>query len=133
MEEALTLARRGVELWNASDLESVYAMWHPDIVVRPDPYFPDSQVAVGQEAAQRFWESQRDAMGFGRLEILEEHDLGDRCLVRCRQHVEAPASGVEGFYDWSFVATARDGELVMYEFFIDREAGLAAVGLSSSS
>lgn len=128
--DAGELARRAVERWNAHDLEPVYADWEPEIVVRPDPYFPDSGVLHGKDAARRFWEDQRDALGYGHLEILETHDLGDRCLLRVRQHVEAPASGVRGAYDWSFVTTARAGKVVRIEFFIDRDHGLAAVGLT---
>ena len=130
MGEALTLTKRGFALWNAQDMDAIVEDWSNEIVVRPDPYFPDSDVRVGKEAARQFWQDQADAMGFGRIEVLEEHDLGIRCLIRIRQHVEARASGVEGSYDWSLLATVREGKLVMYEFFLDRERGRAAAGLS---
>jgi ketosteroid isomerase-like protein len=98
--------------------------------VRPDPYFPDAGVLFGREAARRFWEDQREFMGHGHLEIVEQHDLGDRCLIRVHQHVDAPASGVRSSYDWSFLTTVRAGRTVMIEFFLDRDRGLAAAGLS---
>ena len=128
--EALKLARRGVEFWNSDNLKAVYELWHPDVVIRPDPYFPDSAELQGKAAGQRFWESQRQSMGLGLLEILEEHDLGDRCLMRIRQHVHAPASGVKGAYDWSFLAWVKDGKVTRYEVYIDRDRGLEAAGLS---
>jgi hypothetical protein len=74
MGPAAELARHSVERWNAQDLDAVYATWDSEIVVRPDPYFPDSGELVGQAAAQRFWEDQREYMGTGVVEILEEHD-----------------------------------------------------------
>jgi ketosteroid isomerase-like protein len=94
-----------------------------------DPYFPESAQLVGKAAGQRFWESQRDSMGPGLLEILEEYDLGDRCLIRIRQHVRAPASGVQGSYDWSYITAVRDGKVARIEFYIDRDKGLEAAGL----
>ena len=127
--DALRLARLGVEFWHAGDLESVYEMWDPEVVIVPDPYFPESAKLIGKPAGQRFWESQRDSMGPGRLEILEEYDLGDRCLIRLRQHVHGPASGVQGTYDWSYITTVRDGKVVRVEFYIDRDQGLEAAGL----
>jgi ketosteroid isomerase-like protein len=129
--EALTVARRGIDLWHAGDLEAVYRTWDPEIVIVPDPYFPDSAELVGKAAGRRFWESQRESMGLGRLEILEEYDLGDRCLMRVRQHVYAPASGVQGSYDWSYLTTVREGKVVRIEFDIDRGHGLEGAGLSA--
>ena len=133
MGPAAELARHGVERWNARDLDAVYATWDPEIVVRPDRYFPDSGEIVGKAAAQRFWEDQREFMGVGVMEILEEHDLGDRCLMRIRQHVDAPASGVRSAYEWSYLTTARAGKLVAVAFFIDRNEGLAAAGLGDGA
>jgi hypothetical protein len=40
--DALLSARRTVELWNSRDLEAVYEHWDSEIVIRPDPYFPES-------------------------------------------------------------------------------------------
>jgi ketosteroid isomerase-like protein len=124
---ASELARLHDERWNASELEAVFATWDPDIVVRPDPYFPDSAELVG--VARRFWQDNARYSGTGRLEILEEHDLGDRSLIRIRQHVDAPASGIQSSYEWSFLTTAREGRVVRIEFFIHRDRGMAAAGL----
>jgi hypothetical protein len=50
--------------------------------------------------------------------------------MRIRQHVEAPASGVESFYDWSTLYTVEDGKVVLIEFLIDRVQALRAAGIS---
>jgi ketosteroid isomerase-like protein len=129
MQEAVELARSAVERWNAGDLDAVYADWDPEIVVRPDSSFPDAGELCGVPAARRFLEDQREFMGPGRLEILEAHDLAERCLLRIRQNVEAPASGVRSSYDWSILSTARAGKITRIEFFIDREQALAVAGV----
>jgi ketosteroid isomerase-like protein len=127
-ELAVTVARCNLERWNARDLDGIYRDLDPEIVLRPDPDFPDTGELVGKEAARRFWEDNRDFMGYGRLEILEAHDFGERCLVCVRQHIDAP-SGVRNSYDWSFLMTVRAGRVALIEFFLDRDRGISAAGL----
>ena len=128
---ATDLARLGVHWWNSGDFEAVYASWHPEITFRPDVNFPDAG-ELNQQQARRFVEDQLQFMGNGHLEIVEEHDLGERCLLRIRQHVEAPASGVRSSYEWSSLTTAREGKVVRVEFFIDRTEARRAAGVSGT-
>jgi hypothetical protein len=53
MADALTLTRQMIERWNAGDFEGVFATWDPDIVVRPDPEYPEG-TCFGAGSAQRF-------------------------------------------------------------------------------
>jgi ketosteroid isomerase-like protein len=117
-----------VERWNSGDFEAIWATFDPDIVIRPDPDWPEG-VCLGTEAAQRFWLSQREAMGLGRLSIEAEHDLGAACVVRINQPVHS-RSGFESAYSWSLVVTVRDGRAVMAEFFIDAERARRVLGLT---
>jgi ketosteroid isomerase-like protein len=126
--DALEVARRSVRFWNSGDLEAIYEDWDQDVIVVPDPYFPDSAELKGQEAGRRFWDSWTLSMGKGLVEILEEHDLDDRCMMRVRHHVRSP-SGVEGAYEWSLITSVRNGKVTRLEFYIDRERGLEAAGL----
>jgi hypothetical protein len=84
--DALQLNRAFVERWNDGDDAGVYDLWADDIVVRPDPEFPEG-VCFGREAAQHFYESYREGMGSGHIEIQEEHDLGSVCLSRINHSV----------------------------------------------
>jgi len=126
---ASDLARFGIDRWQSGDFEAVYASWHPDIRFRPDVNFPDAGELNNQQA-RRFVEDQQQFMGNGLLAVVEEHDLGERCLLRIRQQVDAPASGVRSSYEWSVLATAREGKLVRVEFFIDRTEALRAAGVA---
>jgi ketosteroid isomerase-like protein len=119
------LALHAVERWNVGDVEAVFADWDPEIVVRPDSNFPDTGELVGRHA-RKFVEDNREFMGAGRLEVLEQRDLGVRCLLRIRQQVFAP-SGVRSSYDWSVLMTGREGKVIAVEFFIDHDRALAAV------
>jgi len=40
---ALSLARQMAGCWNSGDLDRVFAMFDPDVVVRPDPGFPEAR------------------------------------------------------------------------------------------
>jgi ketosteroid isomerase-like protein len=73
----------------------------------------------------------RDALGPDPLAVEEEHDLGDRALWRLKQTVSSP-SGVQSAYSWSFLITARQGKVIMVEFFIDDAALLAELGIAAS-
>jgi ketosteroid isomerase-like protein len=126
--DAREIARKVVDAWNDGDLRPVYALFASDIVVRPDPDFPDSGVIHGATGARAFWDGNREALGGGRVEIVGEVENGDRCLVHCVQQVAAPASGVEGVYEWSFITSVRDGKVVLVEFFLDRGRAIEAFG-----
>jgi ketosteroid isomerase-like protein len=86
---------------------------------------------VRRESAAGFWHSVRDALGPDPLAVEEEHDLGDRALWRLKQTVSSP-SGVQSAYSWSFLITARQGKVIMVEFFIDDAALLAELGIAAS-
>jgi ketosteroid isomerase-like protein len=119
-----------VERWNTGELDRVFDLFDQDIVVRLDPEHPD-RVCFGTEAAKRFWESQREIMGPGHLEIEQLHEMGDRCLTRIYQPVLS-RSGVRTGYSWSQIITCRNGKVVLSEFFIDHALALEALGLEDS-
>jgi ketosteroid isomerase-like protein len=125
---ALELARAMAQAWNAEDPEAVYRLWDPDIVVRPDPEFPEG-VMHGERAGREFWQSTIDALGLAGVEILDELDLGRSALVRVRQGVRS-ASGIEGTWEWSMIVTAREGKAIMIEFFIDAAAARRIAGVA---
>jgi ketosteroid isomerase-like protein len=108
----------------------VFATWDEDIVIRTDPSWPE-RIWFGRESAAGFWHSVRDALGPDPLAVEEEHDLGDRALWRLKQTVSSP-SGVQSAYSWSFLITARQGKVIMVEFFIDDAALLAELGIAAS-
>jgi hypothetical protein len=102
------------------------AVWHPAIVVRPDPYFPESAILYGKQDARIFFDGLISAMGSGELEVALARESGDRCLLDVVQRIEAPGSGLTGTLDWSVIATVRDGLAVVIEFFLDRDRAHSA-------
>jgi ketosteroid isomerase-like protein len=126
---ALELTRRNIERWNAGDVEALVADCDPDVVVRPEPGLQVIEgIAHGQEAALRFFNAIRDNMGLGPMTVLSEDDFGTWCMMRTRQAIRSP-SGIESDWDWTVILTARQGRIVMIEFFVDDGVARQAVGL----
>ena len=125
---ALELGRRMVVGWNKGDLDSVFSTFDPYITVRPDPSWPE-RLYAGKAGAETFWLSTREALGAAEVSIEEERDFGDRACFRVHQPVQS-RSGVQGGYSWTFLITAREGHVILVEFFIDdapirKELGIA--------
>jgi ketosteroid isomerase-like protein len=129
---ALELIERLVERWNAGDPEDMVALCDPDVVVRPDPAMRVIEgIAHGVDATLAFIDAQREAMGLGQLTVLERHDFGPWAAARVRQQIHS-ASGVESEWEWTVIITARDGKIVMIEFFVDEAAARRAAGLPNA-
>ena len=124
---AREIAKEVVEAWNSGDLRPVYELFDPEIVIRPDPYLPDSAAVLAPIAGRAFWESNRASLGGGRVDIVAERPAGDRCLTECVQQVDGPASGVAGSFEWSFITTIANERIAAVEFFLDRDRGRRAL------
>jgi ketosteroid isomerase-like protein len=115
------VAKAVVETWNSGELEAMPALWHPEVIVRPDPYFPDSAVLYGEDEALAFFDGLNAVMGSGGLTIVHQDERGDRCLLDVVQRMEGPGSGLTGTLDWSVITLVLDGRAVSIEFFLDRD------------
>lgn len=128
MGEAVELWRRHNEAWNDGDLTRLAGLFDPDVVVRPDPGWPDSRVSHGLADAAAWFHQIYDGLGGGEVTTLEETDLADRALVRLRVQAVASAEGLEAHAEYAALVTARDGRIAMLEYFFDYERALKLVG-----
>jgi hypothetical protein len=125
---ALELGRRLVAGWNAGDLRLGFSTFDPYVTVRPDRNWPE-RLYAGKASAEEFWRSMRETMGIAEVSIEEETDLGDRAYFRVHQPIQS-RSGIQGGYSWTVLVTAREGHLVLIEFFIDDAVVRAELGLA---
>jgi ketosteroid isomerase-like protein len=126
---AVELIERIRQAWNTGDVAQMVADCDPDVVLRPDPGLRVIEgIPHGVEACLRFLEAQREAMGLGELTVLEQHDFGSWCASRMRQQIHS-ASGVDAEWEWTVAITAREGKIVMIEFFVDDALAQSALGL----
>jgi hypothetical protein len=127
MPSALELGRRLIDGWNRGDLRLCFSTFDPWVCVRPDANWPE-RLYAGTASAEEFWRGTREAMGGVAVTIEEENDLGDRAYFRVHQPIQS-RSGIQGGYSWTALVTAREGLLILVEFFIDDASIRAELGI----
>lgn len=128
MSEPVELWRRHVDAWNDGDLTRLVGLFDPDVVVRPDPEWPDSRVSHGRADAEAWFHQIYEGLGGGVVTTLEATHLADRALFRLGVQAVASAEGLEAHAEYAVLVTARDGRIAMLEYFFDYRRALELVG-----
>jgi uncharacterized protein len=123
---------RLVEAANAEDLDRVLAH------IAEDVEWIAARSAVqgtyhGHAGIQEFFTDNQQSFELFRTKVDEIRDLGDRVLVIGKVHVRGKGSGVETDVPMAGIATYRNGKLIRWEDFRERERALEAAGLPSSA
>ncbi len=88
----------------------------------------------GRAAVRRFWKTWMADFAEFRLEVEELIDAGERVFAAIRPEARGRRSGIEVTGGMTFpVFTVRDGLIVHYQLFADREQALEAAGLSEQA
>jgi ketosteroid isomerase-like protein len=124
--------RISYEAFNRGDLQSAFALFHPDV----ETIFPVEFASVGFPArtrglkervdAQRRW---NDEWGEFRNEPEELIDLGDRVVVLGRFVGSGLSSGVGFDREVAYIFHVASGFAIREEVFLDQKAALEAAGL----
>jgi ketosteroid isomerase-like protein len=133
-EENVELARRFVETFNRGDIEGAIALVDPppEAEFVPGDFIRElAAVHRGPEGMRRalevFWGEFDDPQ----VEVHEVIDAGDQVLVSGAFRGRGKQSGAETSWGplWG-VWTMRDGRMVRWQGFTDRDEALEAAGLS---
>jgi ketosteroid isomerase-like protein len=127
-QENVEARRRGLDAFRRgvwSDIEETY---DPNVVLRPDPRWPESSCIFGRDAVVDFFRALVDAGGSD-VHDEEVTDFGDRLIVRQRWNISGQRSGAEAVQHHTVIATFRAGRIILLEFFFDHTEALKAVGL----
>jgi ketosteroid isomerase-like protein len=130
MSANVNIVRTVIDAYEAEDFDSVRTMIHPDLEVHEWPEGPDQRVYHGVDGIFRAREEWSKAWEELRSETLGYVDAGDRVLVLMRTIGEGKGSRIEIEVDNFGVYTIRDSKVAKVEYFTDREAALAAAGLT---
>jgi hypothetical protein len=84
----------------------------------------------GPEGVSRFWADLMSGWEDYRVEPREFRDLGDHVVVVMRIHARA-ARGIEIDETWSSLWTLRNGKVIRFQGFTDRDGALEAAGLGA--
>ena len=135
-EQNVDLFRRGNEALERSleqgDLDDalVAEFVHPDVVFEP-LRSPVEGTYRGLEGYRRFWTDTAESFDRFRFSHSEIRDLGEnRVLAIGTLHIRARAGGIETDVPTAGIASFREGRLIHWKDFGDREKALEAAGLS---
>jgi ketosteroid isomerase-like protein len=133
-EENVEAARRGVEAWNANDLDAFLAWldpeveWHPSI----EPALEGGETTYrGLDGARKAWDDYRGG-AWERLtiQIQEFRDLGDSVLALGHIDLTARTTGLEFTEEVGSLMTFRGGKVLRSQDFLSHADALEAAGLS---
>jgi uncharacterized protein len=116
---------------NRSDVEGILSFQADDVEWRGPRPFPDlSGTHRGHDGVRAYAKRIHDA--WEEFSVIPERffDLGDRVLVLTRERGRGRLSGIEVHSQpTAHLWTLRDGVVVSFEVFWDREEGLQATGV----
>jgi ketosteroid isomerase-like protein len=130
MGEALDVVRRQYDAFQAEDWDAFFALYHPDVEVDLSRSgIPDGGIHHGHDGIRDGWVRWRGVWDEYRFEVEELTELGDRVLSMTRIHARSKGQGVGTEVRASEVYTVRDGLIVHFVNFLDRDDALREAGL----
>jgi ketosteroid isomerase-like protein len=129
-QENLELARKFHEAFNRDGWEALWREADPEIEFYEPPEQPGANVFRGLEAVRdgvmRSW---HESWVEQRSTAERFVDLGDRVLLLTVEHLRG-RDGIEVTQPAANIVTFRDGRIVRFEGFWDRQTALDAAGLA---
>jgi SnoaL-like domain len=121
--EALELARRAFELFNAREMEAFWSLQHPEIVMATAPMWPGGGTYEGIAGFRRFLDQFLDAFSEVRFEHLREPEaVGELALFRGRWVGSGASTGIEtASIEFSVLFGTREGLVDQARFFVEDE------------
>jgi ketosteroid isomerase-like protein len=131
MSANVDLVRASFEIYERGDLDAIAEMMHPDFELHDWPEAADPRVYHGMEGIVEATKEWSEAWEYMRAEPIDFVDAGDRVLVLLRNIGKGRGSSIEMTQETFGVYTIRDGKVSKIQYFTDREAALAAAGLTA--
>jgi ketosteroid isomerase-like protein len=112
-----------------ADPEGLTDLAHPDVEYREDPRWPGSGVYRGPKEIQARFEEYLEILGPMDLTLREVLDAGDSVVLVYDQHGKSVPTGVPFEHEWAYVLTFRDGRVIEWRAYFEKEEALEDVGL----
>jgi ketosteroid isomerase-like protein len=120
--------KEATEAWNNRDVSRLLELVDPEI--RADPRQAALQgSSVGHDGVAGFMADIDEHYEASRISYEEIRDLGDRVLAFGAVRITGMASGIETDVPVAIVATFRDGLMIGFRDYGNREQALEAAGL----
>jgi ketosteroid isomerase-like protein len=124
--------RLGYEAFSRGDWEAAFRGAHPDVELKTADRVTNPGTYRGHEEVTRFFDDLLEPFEEVTAEPQEFFDRGDQIVVFVRMRLRPRGSSaiVENLI--GHLWTMRDGKVLRFEVFPEREKALEAVGLSGS-
>jgi ketosteroid isomerase-like protein len=121
-----SVLRRSIEAWNENDWGALESMWNPDgHIVAPEGW-PEPGQRKGWAAIREQFERIKDSWTEERVEVLAIREVPRGLLADLRWSVKGDASGAPLDVDMWMLCEFEGGRFSSIEYFLDREAAMAA-------
>jgi ketosteroid isomerase-like protein len=131
-QENVELVRRGFEAFNrgGGDAQASEAVLDPDVVWEVDVGAPDLDgIHHGRRAVRRWWRTWMADLKDVHIDVAELADGGEHVFADTSFAGRGRTSGIEVTARIFCAFTVRDGLIVRYHAFSDRQQALEAAGL----
>jgi uncharacterized protein len=127
-QENVEIVQRNLDHWNEAG-DFLWAEIDPDAVFEIDPASFVAGTYRGHEGIRELLRLTDEVFDEFAYEVDDMVDAGDSVLVLGRIRARGLQSGATGTQHGALVFQMRDGLIVAYRSYFDREEALAAVGL----
>jgi ketosteroid isomerase-like protein len=104
--------------------------WDPDIEYVEDPQWPGTGTYRGREAIQARFAEYLEILGPIDIRVQEITDAGAEVVSIFRVRGKSVGSGLPFEHDWAYVWTFRDGRVIRWRAYFDKDQALEAAGLA---
>jgi ketosteroid isomerase-like protein len=130
MGAALEIARRHYNAFHNQDWEAFFGLYDPEVEVDLSRSgIPDGGIHHGHDGLRAAWARWRGVWDDYSFEVEELTELGDRVLALTRIHARSKGQGVGTEVSAGELLTVRDGRIVHFVNFLDRDDALREAGL----
>lgn len=123
----MEIVRRYLDHWNETG-EALWAVIDPDAVFVIDPGSFVAGTYRGHEGIRTLFDLTAEVFAEFRYDVEDLLDTGESVLVLGRIRARGLQSGATGTQQGALVFQVRDGLIVAYRSYFDREEARAAVG-----
>ena len=133
-EQNIALLRGAIEAFNARDIEAFLAYCDPRIEYHPVVAAVSGAIYRGHDGVRRFFMDLEDAWGGDiRVEPETYFDLGEQILLFYVLHGRGRQSRADVAMPVAMAATWREGLLVYFRGYADRQDALRDLGISEDT
>jgi ketosteroid isomerase-like protein len=126
--ENVEIVRGMCEAFERGDWDTATARLHPEIEWDASTYYPwpDAEVFRGREGVADFFRRFLGTWDEYHADFEEFIDVGDRVVVVLTERGKGKGSGIEVTRTFGQVWTVRDGRVIAFTAYPDRDSALAA-------